>query len=314
MDEQTRQVVEALGVPIQLPSPLQRLHSPTLLGQSRAEVWIKRDDLISPLFPGNKFRKLVPHLRKVITQRHQRVLTFGGAYSNHLYAFASAIQLLGLEGIACIRGERVEPLNPVLAYAWQCGVRLHFLDRATYRDRHSSALHRVLRQQFGDFYLIPEGGTDADAVTAVAQIAAEISTPFDEVFVAVGTGGTAAGLARGFADRTHVTGVVVLKGAEYLTKDVQALAGADNWMLDHDHHHGGYAKTTPKLWSFMETVEQESGIRFDPVYTAKALYALHDWLQSPANQNKKILFIHTGGLPLDTRSTLIKKDSQTREP
>lgn len=307
-------VVRALrdrGVDLRLPSPLQQFESRTITQDAGVTLLIKRDDLISPLFPGNKFRKLVPHLYNILTRGEARVVTFGGAFSNHLYAFSSSVKVFGFNGIACVRGERVEPLNPLLAYAESCGVELHFIDRDTYRKRKDSALLQDLRDRFGPFYLIPEGGTDVEAVASIAQVANEVTNPVDLVVAAVGTGGTLGGLALGFAGRSRVLGVSVLRGANRLDDDIRELLSPrdpDNWTIDHTHHCGGYARTTPELWQFLTAVETDTGISFDPVYTGKALLALRDYLRDkPSHSKQTIMFVHTGGVPIDTRSSLTQQ-------
>lgn len=287
------------GITVNFPSPIHEVKSDIVSGASRAKIWIKRDDLISLLFPGNKFRKLVPHIQKIQRENHTRVLTFGGAFSNHLYAFSSMVKVFEIEGIAVVRGERREPLNPVVSYAEACGVELRFIDRISYLRRHEDEFHNELRNKFGDFYLIPEGGTDRSAVDAVSVIAREITEDFDEVYVAVGTGGTLAGLAIGFEGKARVTGVSSLKGAHSLDREVSELTGGlKNWRIDHAHHFGGYAKTTPGLLAFQKDIEAETGIKFDRIYTAKALYAMSEAIRENKSTPKKYLFIHTGGVPV----------------
>ena len=304
-----RSLLSAHGVEIALPSPIEQLDAPTVTGDAPTRLWIKRDDLISDRFPGNKFRKLVPHIARIATERPELTLTFGGAYSNHLYAFASMTAALNLRAVACVRGERVEPLNPLLAYVEGAGVQLHFLDRTTYGRRHDPTLHVALARRFGSFYLVPEGGTDDDAVRAVSTLASEVDVAVDHVVVAVGTGGTLAGLADGFAGRAEVIGVSALKGARSLDDQVRSLVRSTEaqWSIDHDHHFGGYARTSPELWDFIESFSGETGVRLDAVYTAKALIALRDRLRSSHPRPRAVLFVHTGGVPIDTNSALLEQ-------
>lgn len=295
------------GVELHIPSPLEPVSSRVLGSGTNLTVLFKRDDLISPLFPGNKFRKLVPHLYRLLQQAETPVVTFGGAYSNHLYAFASAVSIFGFRGIAVVRGERIEPLNPILAYAERCGVQLHFASRETYRQKDSQAFRDGLAERFGDYYLVPEGGTEQGAVESVAHVAEEITEPIDQVVVAVGTGGTLAGLARGFDNRARVIGVCVLKGAQYLNGVVASLVGHDrNWTMDHDHHYGGFARVTHEMYAFLDAFEAETSIEIDPVYTAKALLGLRD-LAATGRITGSTLFVHTGGVPIQTRDALRKR-------
>ena len=297
----------ARGVRLDLPSPLHRLPPGTLGGRADVEILVKRDDLISPLLPGNKFRKLVPHVGRILADHPRAVLTFGGAYSNHLYAFSSAAKLLRFEAIAVVRGERIEPLNPILAYAESCGVTLHFVSRDDYRLRRDDAFIASLTQQFGPFYLIPEGGTDRYAVAAVSLLADEIEEHIDSVVTAVGTGGTLAGLVLGFAKRgTSALGIAVLRAGRSLEREVERLVGssARGWRIEHRYTAGGFARTTPSLWEFVERFENTTDIQLDLTYTGKAFFALDQMLRNGEDLGRRILVLHTGGIPLDTRSTL----------
>ena len=300
-------VLAEAGAVVRLPSPLEPLSSTVVDSTGCHTLYVKRDDLISPLFPGNKFRKLLPHIARVAaTDRPKRIATFGGAFSNHLYAFASLCRLLEVQGVALVRGERVEPLNPVLEFVETSGVTLHFLDRETYRHRRQSDLQRRLRDSLNLDYLIPEGGTDEAAVVAVGDVIRELSVVPDVVVTAVGTGGTIAGLSRAAHGDTTVLGFSALKGATSLDDDIAQLTPRRNWLLDHAHHFGGFARTTPELWAFIEAFEEETSIRLDATYTAKALVGLRDHLQSEAHPITAV-FLHTGGIPIDTRNSLLQK-------
>src|ERR1700761_8280018 len=194
-----------------LPSPLQEITDPRL-GAARVRLILKRDDLISPDLPGNKWRKLKFNLEAARRDGHRTLLTFGGAYSNHIRATAAAGARFGFATIGVIRGEQHQPLNPSLQYAADRGMELVYLDRASYRRKTSADVTGLLRGRFGRFYLLPEGGSNALAARGCAELPAEITVPFDVLCVPCGTGGTLAGVAAGLAAGQRAIGFFALRG------------------------------------------------------------------------------------------------------
>lgn len=283
------------------PAPLQVLPGPW--DACGLEVWVKREDLLHPEVSGNKWRKLIGNLRAARAAGKDCLLTFGGAYSNHIYATAAAAQEAGFRSIGVIRGEEHEPLNPTLQFARDQGMQLVYMDRSTYRKKHEAAVLDQLRQKHGDFFMIPEGGSNVHALEGVREMMEEIPQEYDYVLCACGTGGTLAGIVSALPEGMQAIGVSALKGGEFLYGDASRLAGmgeegfrrkAHIWT---DAHHGGYAKTSPELIAFMQELYKETGLKTDPVYTGKALYALAQKAQQgilPAGS--KVLFIHTGGM------------------
>ncbi|MGW0480995.1 1-aminocyclopropane-1-carboxylate deaminase/D-cysteine desulfhydrase [Nonomuraea sp. NPDC003214] len=225
-------------------------------------VFLKRDD--------NKARKLRHNLG------HARVLTFGGAYSGHIRAVAAAGRRHGFETIGVIRGEEHLPLNPSLAYAVSCGMRLDYLDRAAYRRKHTPEIEAMLRERWGEVTILPEGGSNAAAVRGCAELPAEITEPYDVICCPVGTGGTLAGIAAGLPEGRRALGFAVLKGAGFLAGEVARLQREaygrvrPNWSVNLDYHFGGYARTTPELDRFA------AEHRVERVYVAKMLYGVLD--------------------------------------
>ncbi|TCO35955.1 1-aminocyclopropane-1-carboxylate deaminase [Kribbella steppae] len=252
------------------------------LASSAVRVLLKRDDLIHPEIPGNKWRKLKYNISTARERGLDTLLTFGGAYSNHIRATAAVGHYGGFRTIGVIRGEEHVPLNPSLAYATARGMRLTYLDRTTYRAKTSDAVISSLHREFGDFYLLPEGGSNSTAVLGCAELPAELKEPFDALFCAVGTGGTLAGVAAGMAAHQQVVGVPVLKGGEFLEDEIVELQQATygsrvgTWRLEGDYHFGGYAKRTPELDDFIEDFDTRHGLLLDWVYEAKMMYALFD--------------------------------------
>ncbi|WP_327086312.1 pyridoxal-phosphate dependent enzyme [Nonomuraea sp. NBC_01738] len=232
-------------------------------------LWLKADD--------NKPRKLRHSLDGV-----RRVLTFGGAYSNHIRAVAAAGRERDIETIGVIRGEEHLPLNPSLAYAAACGMRLTYLDRAAYRRKDTPEVLDRLRERWGAVTILPEGGSNAAAVRGCAELPGEIAQPYDVICCPVGTGGTLAGLSAGLAEGRRAIGFAVLKGAGFLEGEVARLQREaygrvlDNWELQLGYHFGGYARTTPALRAFAD----ERGL--ERIYVAKMLWGVLDLVRQGA--------------------------------
>jgi 1-aminocyclopropane-1-carboxylate deaminase len=258
---------------LQLPSPLQELHDDRLAG---VRLFLKRDDLIHPELTGNKWRKLKYLLADARASRASTLLTFGGAYSNHLRAMAAAGRMCGFTTIGLVRGEE-EPYNAVLAAAVADGMDLHYMDRASYRRKTDPEVVDALRRRFGDFYLVPEGGSTAFAVQGCSELVDEIEQPFDVITCPVGTGGTLAGISAGLAAGQHALGVSVLKGAASLDDEVRSLQLSatgrvlDNWAIEHRFHSGGFARRSPELDDFLGDFDRRHGLRLDHVYVGKLM-------------------------------------------
>ena len=330
-----------------LPSPLQVIEDERLLG-GNIRLFLKRDDLLHDSFKeilfgdneilksisGNKFRKLKYNLLFDKQEDFKKVLTFGGAFSNHIHAVAAAGQFYGIETIGVIRGEKTAALNPTLRFAERCGMVLHFINRSDYRDK--NLIINELTHQFGDFYYLPEGGTNALAMRGTAEIVGEIKQQMDGTVpdflaVACGTGGTVTGIISATEPPTQVLGFSALKG-DFLQKDVANLLetlknapnteGYDfstsnqktfknapntegsyfsentpNWSINTDFHFGGYARWTPELIDFINDFKQKHGVQLDPIYTGKMLFGIFKLVEMGFfPPNSSIVAIHTGGL------------------
>ncbi|OGX86503.1 1-aminocyclopropane-1-carboxylate deaminase/D-cysteine desulfhydrase [Hymenobacter glacialis] len=275
----------------------------------RLLLW--RDDLANPDLPGNKARKLKYNLAAARQQGHHTLLTFGGAYSNHIAAVAMAGRLFGFNTIGLIRGdapaEGHEParLNPTLAQATADGMALHYLDRSSYRRRAEPEFLAEQLARFGPAYVLPEGGTNALALPGCAELVAEIrqQTSFDALAVAVGTGGTLAGLVTGLAETERVLGVAALKNGGFLKAEVDALthlaAGRafNNFSLHTDYHFGGYAKYSAELLGFIQQFQARHGVLLDPIYTGKMMAGVLDLIgKGYFARGSTVVAVHTGGL------------------
>ncbi|MEV4145509.1 pyridoxal-phosphate dependent enzyme [Amycolatopsis sp. NPDC049691] len=261
-----------------VPSPLVELGEP---GRG-VRVLLKRDDLIHPELPGNKWRKLKHNLRAAADAGATRLLTFGGAYSNHLLATAAAGHHFGFETVGVVRGEEHRPLNDVLRAAAGHGMRLTYLDRTAYRAKTGPAVLAALRREWGEFFLIPEGGANAAGVRGCAELVAELDRPFDVVTCAVGTGATLAGIAAALGPGQRAIGFSALKGGDFLRADVARFQretfGRElgEWTVDTGHHFGGFARRTSELDGFVDEFERRHGVRLDWVYEAKMMFGLWD--------------------------------------
>lgn len=270
-----------MDVAVQVPSPLVELHDERMTA-AQVRLLLKRDDLIHPDLTGNKWRKLRDNLKAAKDVQASALLTFGGAYSNHIRAVAAAGQFTGIDTIGVIRGEEHLPLNPSLQYATDRGMRLTYLDRSTYRTKNEPAVIDRLREQFGDFYLIPEGGSNALALPGCAELVHEIDVDLDVICCACGTGGTLAGIATALDEGQTAIGVSALKGGDFLRHDIAELQRAaygvstDNWEIELGYHFGGFAKSTSELDAFIDDFQRRHSLRLEWVYVAKMMFGLFD--------------------------------------
>ena len=260
---------------------------------------VKREDLLHPHISGNKFRKLKYNILEAKAENKASLLTFGGAFSNHIAATAAAGREYGFNTIGIIRGEELAGKiseNPTLSFAQQCGMQLEFISREAYRTKADPVFIDALKEQFSDFYLVPEGGTNTLAVKGCEEILTEADSVFTHVCCAVGTGGTISGIINSALPHQKVIGFSALKGAG-LSDDICKFARKGNWELAEAYHFGGYGKVTPELIAFMNHFYDTTGILLDPVYTGKLFFGVIDLvIQGYFPQNSDILLIHTGGL------------------
>lgn len=262
-------------------------------------VYMKRIDRIHPQISGNKFYKLQYNLKQALAENHKKVLTFGGAFSNHIAATAFAGQSLGLQTIGVIRGEELVHKideNPTLKQAQEYGMTFEFVSRETYRNKNTSEFLATLNEKLGSFYTIPEGGTNALAIQGCEEILDFNDKNFNYICTAVGTGGTISGLINSAEAHQKVLGFPALKGS-FLNDDIQQWTTKNNWELIQDYHFGGYGKMTVALIAFMNQFLEAYQILLDPVYTAKMVFGVFDLIEKQYFENNaNILMIHTGGL------------------
>lgn len=280
---------------INIPSPLQQLKD--FAGH---QVLVKRDDLIDPYVSGNKWRKLKYILAAANAQQKNHLVTFGGAYSNHLVATAAACSKAGLKSTAFVRGDAVSCIhNEMLMLCRLFGMELIFTDRLSYKNKTLLFETRFAEDQ--NAFFIDEGGASLEAVKGCAEIITELPEDIDHLFCAAGTGTTAAGLLTGIHQRglkTQLHVIPVLKGGDFIADEISKYTGSTAQLILHtDYHFGGYAKTSPDLIDFIKTFTAAEGILIDPVYTAKVFYAIsHLHSRGYFKPSDKIVALHTGGL------------------
>lgn len=267
------------------------------------KFYIKREDKFHPAISGNKWRKLKYNLLEAKEQNKKTLLTFGGAYSNHIYATASAGKIFGFETIGIIRGEEHLPLNPTLTFAKENGMKLVYVSRSEYRRRYDEDYIQEIYNEFGNVYLIPEGGTNLLALKGAAEIVNDIDTGFNYICSACGTGGTLAGIIAGLNGKNYAIGFPVLKGGAFLKENISQLlrdfTGKEyfNWHLETNYHTGGYAKINRELIEFIFEFENLNGVKLDPVYTGKMMYGIYDLaLNNRFEKGSTVIAVHTGGL------------------
>lgn len=270
---------------------------------NNVEVYLQREDLIHPFISGNKYYKLKYNLEKAKKENKETILTFGGAYSNHIYAVSAAAKLFGFKSIGIIRGEEYKPLNPTLQFAVDNGMTLYYLDRKSYRNRTDKNFREEIAKQFGDVYILPEGGTNELALKGTGEILHNIKTDFDYLCVPVGSGGTLAGLITGLNNCKKVIGFSSLKNGKYLSAMISVLISNssirkfDNWKINHDYHFGGFAKISRELIEFVNCFKKNNNIQLDLIYNGKMIYGINDMISKKYfPSNSRIVAIHTGGL------------------
>ncbi len=260
---------------------------------------LKREDLIHPYISGNKYRKLKYNIKEALTQNCDSLLTFGGAYSNHIAAVAYAGSINGLKTIGIIRGDELAaeiPNNPTLTFAQQHGMQFKFLSRSSYRKKMSNPFLEELNHQFNNFYLIPEGGTNSLAVKGCEEILTDNDSQFDYICCSVGTGGTMSGLINASKSHQTILGFSALKG-DFLNNDIRKFVTTPNWKIISDYNFGGYAKISHELVNFINSFKRDHNISLDPIYTSKMMFGVFDLINNNYfSKGARILAIHTGGI------------------
>lgn len=278
----------------------------SFLDDKNIQLKVLRLDQIHPEWGGNKYFKLKYNLIRAKELGQDTLLSFGGAFSNHLYALASIGALEGFKTIGLVRGEQNEKLNPTLQFLIRKGMQIDFISREDYRKKTTESYIASLKKKYGDFYLIPEGGSNELAIKGCKEISEAIETNFDFICCSCGTGATLAGIILGLKPKQKAIGFSSLKQGEFLYESIEQLLKTSgdynfkynkNWDLILDYHFGGYAKITEELIDFKQAFQQQFNIELDYVYTNKMMYGIFNLVeQDYFKSGSKIVAVHTGGI------------------
>ena len=300
--------LEDFKTSLTLPSPVEPFF-PKWKGAEKVSLFVKRDDAIHPIMSGNKWRKLrnafPPSLPKAI-------VSFGGGFSNHLHALGFICFKLGIPFTAIIRGDYSATPSPMIKDLIQWQTHIEYVDRITYKKRSDSAYLNELKLQFPDAIIIPEGGSQAQALQGIKDLVDEIEVDFDFIVAPVASGATLAGIINALNKRNRTTatdfrslhkviGIGVLKGEGYLEGLVQKFLPISkhqtSWHIDHNYHFGGYAKAPNELQTFCNDFNDNMEFKIEPVYSGKAFWAVKDMLAKGKFEDRsRIVVLHTGGL------------------
>lgn len=271
-----------------LPSPIEHVDHP-VLKLHEVTLDVKREDLIHPLVSGNKWRKLKYNLYI----NPKGIITFGGAFSNHIHATAAACHVFKIPSVGIIRGEE-DISNPTLRDARDMGMQLYYVSRSAYRLKEESADIQSIINQYPDYTPIPEGGSNDTALLGVHELGEEIAeTVYDVVALAAGTGATARGILPYCQDKEVILFSAIKTPDLY---HAHGISPHSNILLTDDYALGGYGKTTPQFIHWINKFSSDTGIPVDPIYNGKVIHGLMDMIRSGRLHGKRILWIHTGGL------------------
>ena len=306
--------IQALEQSFQQP-PLMAVQHP-VLADKQIQLWLKRTDFLHPVISGNKWYKLKYNLVQAYQQQAAGIVSFGGVWSNHLHALAAACQVLKRPVVAVIRGEpELIEKSQMLQDAERCGMQFHFVSRAEYRLRDDASWQAELMQNYQDYLLVPEGGSSALAEPGLVELGQEVEQQLqaqgiqaDQLWCAMGTGGTLAGLLAAQTLPYKVMGMPVLKGGDFLRNEVEqklknsvyspsVTKAAPEFDLITDGHWGGYGKVKPELLDWMQGFYQKTGVLLDPIYTGKLMYRFFQAVeQGQVTEGSQIVMLHSGGL------------------
>jgi len=283
---------------LKIPSPLQRVEH-SVFENKGILFYIKRDDLIHSEISGNKWRKLKYNLQEAKAQKQDTILTFGGAFSNHIAATAAVGKQEGAKTIGIIRGEDSSAQNTTLRLARENGMLLHFVSREEYKLKHEANYQQKLIDKFGEIYIIPEGGANELGAQGSEEIVQEIGIEFDYICCDLGTGTTFSGVINSIRKEQYAIGFSALKGEDKLTEAVQKFEKIKrkNWHISYDYHLGGFAKRSTELEEFIKEFKEETNVPLDPIYTGKMAFGILDLAKKDYfKKGSSVIMVHTGGL------------------
>jgi len=287
----------------------------SILKEKKIELSILREDLNHPLISGNKYRKLKYNLIEANKLGYKKLITFGGAFSNHIAATAAAAKIYNFNVIGIIRGEEIENLvnkNPTLKFAKEQGMDFKFISRELYRNKDSEDFLKQLKIDYPDYYIIPEGGTNQLAIKGCEEILYKACENFDIITTSIGTAGTISGIIKSSHNQQHIIGFPALKG-DFFSEEIRNLTDKTNFSIINNYHFGGYGKVKDELINFVNSFKKETNIPLDPIYTGKMLFGILDLIKKDYfKPNTKILAIHSGGLQgIEGINNILKTKNKT---
>jgi 1-aminocyclopropane-1-carboxylate deaminase len=279
-----------------VPSPIEEVQNHGL----HFHIDVKREDLIHPIISGNKFRKLKYNLEHYKANAYEGIISFGGAFSNHLHALAYMCDHENIPFVTIIRGEeKVE--NRTIDFLKKCNATIHYVTRSAYKEKEQAPEIKNILSVYKNYFIIPEGGSNELGLQGTFEILDEIKTSYDYIVLAAGTGYTAAGILKSIINYKLSTKLVVistLKG-DFLQKDICNLIKCESkdFIFTDEYCLGGYGKTTKSYLEMLQEFEQHTNVPVDPIYNGKVIYGLSRLNKSGfIKSEEKVLWINTGGL------------------
>lgn len=295
-------------------SQIQLINFP-LLSEKKIKLSMLREDVIHTEISGNKYRKLKYNFLEAERLGYKKIITFGGAFSNHIAATATASKLNNFEVIGFIRGEEIEDLiaeNPTLCFARNEGMNFNFISREEYRLKDTEDYINQIKRTYPDYYIIPEGGTNELAIKGCEEILHTECLDYNYVTSAIGTAGTIAGIINSSTLNQQILGFPSLK-SDHFDEEIRKLTKKRNYTIIDNYHFGGYGKVSEELINFINYFKNETSIPLDPIYTGKMMFGIFELIKNDYfKENSSILAIHTGGLQgIEGMNKLLKKKNKT---
>jgi 1-aminocyclopropane-1-carboxylate deaminase len=268
----------------------------SFLEEKNIQLDILRLDLIHPQISGNKWFKLKYNIQEALSNKASGLLSFGGAYSNHIHALAFAGKLFNLKTIGIIRGDEIS--NETLSDCVNWGMQLRFISREEYKNKDTSLFLERLKAEFLTYHIITEGGNNELGRKGTQEILNGIQAEkYNHICCAVGTGATLSGIIESVKGKSNVLGFSSIKGGFYIEDELKQNTSFNNWTLIHDYHFGGFSKTNKKLHDFITEFKIQHNVELDFIYTGKMMFGIYDMIRSHnIPEGSSILMVHTGGL------------------
>jgi len=280
------------------PSQIQEIKL-NIYNPNNIKLYVKREDLIHNIVSGNKWRKLKYNFEYIKKNNTKTILTFGGAYSNHLHALSWLAKKNKINSIGLVRGEESSKINPTLSFCLQNKMKLYFLDRTTYRkSKYDNEVINNLKEKYKKIYILPEGGFNDFGIKGCEEIMDEVPDDFNIIACSIGTGCTAIGIIKSLNINQNFLGFTSFKNSNFINQTIGGYINSNsNWKIKSDYNFGGFGKINIELKNFINYFESSYKIKLDPIYTSKLFFGLFDMIsKNKFKKESRILVLHTGGL------------------